>query len=90
MVFEENTSLDYATMVWNQTKNDPNQIYIVGVLAEQVIAHTKITIIPTIYEEMKLWSKNFRIAAHTCYKKYGSQLDEIGFFLMSVAKKGTL
>ncbi len=30
--------------------------------------------------EVDLWSKNFREAAHACYKKYGFELLEAGFF----------
>ena len=36
------------------TKNDKNQIYLVGTINGQIIAHTKITVIPTIYEKMNI------------------------------------
>lgn len=29
---------------------------------------------------IELWSKNFRTAAHACYKKYGFKLVDAGFF----------
>ena len=29
---------------------------------------------------IELWSKNFRKAAHNCYKKYGFELEQAGFF----------
>lgn len=35
-------------------------------------------------EEVVLWSKNFREAAHACYKKYGFELVEAGFFSKEV------
>jgi len=118
--FTENTSYEYATKVYNETKNDPNSIYLIGEIDGQIIAHTKISIIRTIYEDMntyailnhvcvkpeyrrhqiatkmldvvtqiclqkgvktlELWSKNVRVAAHACYKKYGFHLDDAGFF----------
>lgn len=34
--------------------------------------------------DVELWSKNFRIAAHSCYKKYGFELVEAGFFSKEV------
>lgn len=118
--FSENTSYEYAREVFEKTKDDPNQIYVIGSLDGKVIAHTKITIIPTMFEGMetysilnhvcvkeeyrrhriatnllnevtkickekgcisiKLWSGNFRKAAHACYKDYGFEPFECGFF----------
>ncbi len=122
--FDENTPLAYAKKVFEETKQDDDQIYLVGVIDGKIIAHTKITIIPTIFEEMntyailnhvcvkeeyrrhnigtsmldevtkiceqkncktiKLWSKNFRIPAHTCYKKYGFKADDATFFAKEI------
>lgn len=118
--FDENTPLEYAEKVWNQTENDPNTIYLNGYLGDQLVAHVRIAIIPTIYEEMntfailnhvcvkpdvrrhhlgtklldetfkicrehgvktvELWSKNFRIAAHALYHKYGFEVVDAKFF----------
>ncbi len=122
--FEEKTSLDYALKVFNETKDDKNQIYLVGIVDGKIIAHTKITIIPTIYEKMnkyailnhvcvkpeyrrhniatkmldectnicrengcvamELWSNNFRVPAHECYKKYGFVVNDAKFFSKEV------
>lgn len=62
--FNENTSIDYAKKVYAQTEHDENQIYIVGEIDGKIIAHTKITIIPTIYEKMNTYS----ILNHVCVK----------------------
>lgn len=62
--FEEETNLDYAKKVFIETMHDPNQIYLVGVVDGHIIAHTKITIIPTIYEKMNTYS----IINHVCVK----------------------
>ena len=62
--FDETTSLDYALEMFKQTENDPNQIYLIGEVDSQVVAHTKITIIPTIYEKMNTYS----ILNHVCVK----------------------
>lgn len=62
--FEEKTSLEYAKEMFKKTENDQNQIYIVGEINGQIIAHTKITIIPTIYENMNTYS----ILNHVCVK----------------------
>lgn len=92
----------------------------VGELNGTIVAHAKVQIIPTIYEEMgtyailnhvcvkpdlrrggigtklldacfavakrreckkvELWSKNFRVAAHGLYHKYGFQVVDCKFF----------
>lgn len=118
--FEENTSLEYAKEMFRKTENDENQIYLVGIVDNKIVAHSKITIIPTIYEKMntysilnhvcvkkeyrrhniaskmlieceriskenncvvmELWSNNYRIPAHECYKKYGFIVNDAKFF----------
>ncbi len=62
--FNEQTSLEYAKKVYKETENDKNQIYLVGLVDDKIIAHTKITIIPTIYEKMNTYS----ILNHVCVK----------------------
>lgn len=62
--FDEHTSLAYAQKIWRQTEHDPNQIYVNGYIDGQLVAHTKITIIPTIYEDMN----TFAILNHVCVK----------------------
>lgn len=63
--FNEETSLEYANKVFEETKNDKNQIYLVGLIDSKIIAHTKITIIPTMYEKMNTYS----IINHVCVKE---------------------
>lgn len=62
--FNENTSLEYAKKIYLENANDPNQIYLIGVLNNEVIAHTKINVIPTIYEDMNTYA----ILNHVCVK----------------------
>lgn len=118
--FEEETSLEYAKRMFKKTKKDKNQIYLVGIMDNQIVAHVKITIIPTMYEKMntysilnhvcvkpdyrrhniatkmldeceriskeegcvcmELWSNNFRVPAHACYKNYGFVVNDAKFF----------
>lgn len=122
--FNENTSLVYAKSKFMETRKNNNDIYIIGVMNNEIVSHAKITIIDTIYEEMnryailnhvcvkpiyrrngiakhmldyilkvcknnkckniELWSKNFRIEAHSLYKNYGFKLEEAGFFSYKV------
>ena len=63
--FFENTNIDYAKNVYTKTENDDNQIYIVGYLNDELVAHAKITIIPTMYEDMNTYS----ILNHVCVKE---------------------
>lgn len=62
--FDEQTSLAYAQKVWSENADDPRQIYLNGYLDDALVAHVKISIIPTIYEEMN----TFAILNHVCVK----------------------
>lgn len=124
LCFDEKTDIEYARRIFNENKNDKNQIYLLGEIDGKTVAHTKITIIPTIYEKMntyailnhvcvhpeyrrhniatkmldeckrickenncismELWSRNFREAAHACYKNYGFVVDDAKFFIKEI------
>ncbi len=60
--FDEHTPLEYAEKVWDEAANDQNQIYLNGWKDGKIVAHTKITIIPTIYEDMNTYA----ILNHVC------------------------
>ena len=78
--FNENTSLEYAKESFLLTQNDGNDIYLKGVFDGKIIAHSKITIIHTMYEKMNTYA----ILNHVCvkpeYRRCGvatKMLDEI-------------
>ena len=62
--FEENTSLEYAKQAWQETANDPNSIYLNGYAGDRLVAHMRIAIIPTIYQDMN----KFAILNHVCVR----------------------
>ena len=62
--FDEHTPLEYAQKIWAENADDPRQIYLNGYLDGELVAHVKITIIPTIYEDMN----TFAILNHVCVK----------------------
>lgn len=62
--FDETTSIEYASKIFEETKNDSNQIYIIGLDGNKIVAHAKITVIPTIYEKMNTYA----ILNHVCVK----------------------
>ena len=122
--FGEHTEIEEAQSIFKQTEDDDNQIYIVGVVENKIIAHMKITVIETMYKpmgtyailnhvcvkpeyrrhqiaskmldycmkickekgcvKMELWSNNFRVPAHACYKKYGFKVEDAKFFSKEV------
>lgn len=122
--FEEDTNYEKALECFQKTKFDSNQLYLIGELNGKIVAHTKITIVPTIFTEMetyailnhvcvlpeyrrhhiakhmmnvikkickekncvsiKLWSKNFRVPAHTCYLKEGFEIIDAKFFELNL------
>lgn len=62
--FEEETPIEYAKKIFEETMNDPNQIYLLGTINGEAVAHVKITIIPTIYQPMATYA----IINHVCVK----------------------
>lgn len=62
--FEENTNYEYARQIFLQTVLDSNQVYVIGEVDNKVVAHAKITVIPTMYEKMNTYS----ILNHVCVK----------------------
>ena len=62
--FDEKTSLEYANKVYMQNIFDKNQIYVVGIVDNKIVAHAKINVIPTIYEDMNTYA----ILNHVCVK----------------------
>lgn len=60
--FDEKTDYNKALDVFRKTYNDPNQLYLIGVLNGKIIAHTKITIIPTMFDGMDTYA----ILNHVC------------------------
>ena len=62
--FNEKTSLDYAKKIYRENENDSNQVYVVGMLDDLVVAHAREQIIPTIYEDMNTYA----ILNHVCVK----------------------
>lgn len=122
--FEEDTKVEEAEKIFNENKHDHNQIYLIGECEGEVIAHTRIAIVPTIFKDMntfailnhvcvkpefrrhqvatrmleitkrickqkncsaiKLWSRNFRVPAHSCYKRFGFVKDDAAFFNLDI------
>lgn len=62
--FFEDTDVKFAKKVFHETKDSENDIYLVGIIDKQIIAHAKITIIKTMYKEMGTYS----ILNHVCVK----------------------
>lgn len=122
--FGDNTNVEEARTIFEKTKNDPNTIHIIGEINGEIVAHTRIQIIETMFRNMetyailnhvcvsgryrrhniaskmleitvnvckqrnciaiKLWSMNFREAAHACYQKFGFRKEEAGFFALDL------
>lgn len=62
--FEEETSMDYAKKVFEETKDSKDDVYVVGEINGEIIAHAKVTIIRTIYEKMNTYA----ILNHVCVR----------------------
>jgi len=62
--FDEYTDIEYAKKIFLENEHDKNQIYLVGIVDGEIVAHAKINIIPTIYEDMNTYA----ILNHVCVK----------------------
>lgn len=62
--FKENTNIENAKKIYIKTKEDKNQIYIIGTINKNIVAHAKISIITTIYENIGTYA----ILNHVCVK----------------------
>ena len=127
--FNENTSVEYAMQAFEQSKNNPCDIYIVGVNEEngEIVSHVKVTIVTTMFEGMgnfglcnhvcvkptyrgqkicasmidyvrmvcaarycgsiRLWSSNFREAAHRSYINNGFEPQDVTVFFSDLESK---
>lgn len=70
LCFDENTNIDYAKNIYEKSKNDSNQIYIIGKVDDKIVAHLKITIIPTIYKEMNTYAILNHVCVHPDYRRH--------------------
>lgn len=61
--FEEN-NLEKAKEIFLKTKDDSNSIYLIGLLDGKIIAHTKISIIETMFVGME----KYAVLNHICVK----------------------
>lgn len=79
--FDENTPLAYAQQVWQQTAQDPNVIYLNGYLDGQLVAHLRIAIIATIYEDMGTYAILNHVCVKPDFRRYhlGTQLLDVAF-----------
>lgn len=68
--FFENTSLDYAKKMFAESEKDENQIYVVGYIDDVIVSHAKITIIPTMYEDMNTYSILNHVCVRPEYRKH--------------------
>lgn len=82
--FDEDTSMEYALKVFKETMDDPNNYYLIGEVDGNIIAHTKITVIPTIYEKMNTYC----ILNHVCVKP-DYRRHNIGMQLLSECERIT-
>ncbi len=80
--FEEHTPYEKALAIFDRTYHDPNQLYLIGVLDGRIVAHTKITIVPTLFDGMD----TFAILNHVCvlpeYRRH-----HIARYMIDVIKK---
>jgi len=60
--FEGKTPLEFALQSFERTEHDPNNVYLNGWVGGKLVAHTKITIIQTMYQPMCSYS----IINHFC------------------------
>lgn len=76
LCFEESTDLEHAKSIFEQYADDPNHLYLIGTCDDRVIAHLKITIVPTIYGPMSTYAILNHVCVHPDYRRshYGTKM----------------
>ncbi len=79
--FDENTNLEYAKKIYKENEYDPREIYLVGVSDDKIIAHLRINVIPTIYENMSTYAILNHVCVDPDYRRHhlGSALLDVAF-----------
>ncbi len=80
--FNEETDITKAREIYEINKDDPNQIYLIGKMDDKIIAHMKISIIPTIYGPMSTYAILNHVCVHPDYRRH-----KIGTRLLDEATK---
>jgi len=80
--FDEHTDYQKALRIFQETEHDLNQLYLIGLLDGKIVAHTKITIVPTMFDGMDTYA----ILNHVCvlpeYRRH-----HIAKYMLDVVKK---
>ena len=80
--FEEDTDIELAKAFFEKNQYDNNQIYLVGEVNGKIIAHTRLTIIPTMFKGMDTYS----ILNHVCVKPEYRRCN-IATYMLDVCEK---
>lgn len=80
--FNEETDMNKAREIYEINKDDPNQIYLIGKMDDKIIAHMKISVIPTIYGPMSTYAILNHVCVHPDYRRH-----KIGTHLLDEAMK---
>ena len=70
LCFDEATELDFAGKMFMQMSKDPNQIHLNGWHDGKIIAHTKITVIPTMYTPMETYAILNHFCVHPDFRRH--------------------
>lgn len=81
LCFDEQNTLAYAQKIWQKTEHDPNQVYLNGYADGRLVAHMKITIVPTIYDDMNTFAILNHVCVHPDMRRhhFGTKLLDAGF-----------
>lgn len=70
LCFEEHTDLEFARRKFKETANDSNHIYLIGSVDGKIVAHLKITVVPTMYGEMATYAILNHVCVHPDYRRH--------------------
>jgi len=82
LCFDEHTTYEEARTSYLKHRNDPNGIYLIGILNDEVIAHLKMTIIETMYGPMATYAILNHVCVNPKYRRH-----HIATHLLNVAFK---
>lgn len=69
--FNEDTDIELAKKIFEETLDNQNDIYVIGEVNGKIVAHSKVTIIKTIYNPMGIYSILNHVCVKPDYRRHG-------------------
>lgn len=70
LCFDEKTPLQYAKSHFEKSASDPSVVYLIGLIDDSIVAHLRIQMIDTMYEDMGKYAMINHVCVHPDYRRH--------------------